>query len=184
MREIEIKATLDQRSTIVAALEAQEVVLSEPITQHDVVWGRVGVNGGDDNTAPWLRIRSETREGVTRHLFTLKRSVTNQLDSIEHETEVSDPSELKRIIEQLGFELYSDLTKTRQKAHIGKIEICLDTVDELGDFIEAEKLTDDDADYQPIVDELWMVLEGIGVHRHDEVTDGYDVLMNKKLGKE
>jgi predicted adenylyl cyclase CyaB len=76
---------------------------------------------------------------------------------------------------------YSDLTKTRQKAKLTDIEICLDTVDQLGTFIEAEKLTADDADYQAVIDELWVVFEALGITRDDEVTDGYDVLMNKKF---
>jgi adenylate cyclase class 2 len=127
------------------------------------------------------RIRTETKGGTTKSIFTLKRSVTNQMDSIEHETEVADDAELEKIIEQLSFVPYSDLTKTRQKAKLTDIEICLDTVDQLGTFIEAEKLTADDVDYQAVIDELWVVFEALGISRDDEVTDGYDVLMNKKL---
>lgn len=184
MREIEIKARVQGFDNIRSALERSGAILSEPVTQHDVVWGVSGVAGGSDNTAPWLRIRTETRGETTRHLFTLKRSVTSQLDSIEHETEVADGAELEKIIRELGFVLYSDLTKTRQKTHVGDIEICLDIVDGLGSFIEAERLAQDDVDHVSIMDELWVLLEGLGVDREAEVTDGYDVLMNKKLGRE
>ena len=159
-------------------------MLSEPVTQHDVVWGASGVAGGSDNTSPWLRIRTETKGKTTRHLFTLKRSVTSQLDSIEHETEVADRAEMEKIIHELGFVLYSDLTKTRQKAHVNDIEICLDVVDGLGSFIEAEKLAEDDVDHVLIIDELWALFESLGIDRKSEVTDGYDVLMNKELGRE
>lgn len=183
MREIEIKAKVHDLEVIRTKLADMGVSVSNPVTQHDVVWGAPGVSGDDHNTSPWLRIRSETKMDGTRHLFTLKRSVTNQLDSIEHETEISDPDEMKAIIEQLGFVLYSNLTKTRQKAHRDDIEICLDAVDELGDFVEVEKLVADDADYQTVIDELWALFEEIGISRDDGVTDGYDVLMNKKLGK-
>ena len=183
MREIEIKARVSDLTAIRAKLSEMGVVVAEPVTQHDVVWGAPGVAGDSDNTSPWLRIRSETKGGKTRHIFTLKRSVTNQLDSIEHETEVSEPDQMRSIIDELGYVLYSDLTKTRQKAQMGDIEICLDTVDGLGDFIEAEKLVADDAEYQMVIDELWTLFDSIGIDRDDEVTDGYDVLINKKLGK-
>lgn len=182
MREIEIKARVEQLDDIRAVFKQKGIALSEPVAQHDEVWGMPGVIV--DNTSPWLRLRTESKSGQTRHLLTLKRSVTGQLDSIEHETEVSDPGEMTKIIQELGFELYSDLTKTRQKAHVGDIEICLDSVKDLGEFIEAEKLTDDDVDYQNVIDELWRLLRGFGVNYDDEVTDGYDTLMNKKLGKE
>ncbi|MNH50381.1 CYTH domain protein [compost metagenome] len=181
MREIEIKARIRSVQSIIDVLSTQNIIVTELITQHDRVYGQVGVDDTSDNTAAWLRIRSETKQGSTKHIFTLKRSITNQMDSIEHETEIADPRELKAIIHQLDFSLYSDLTKTRQKAHMGDIEICIDSVDGLGSFVEVEKLTDETADYDAVVAELWQVLKRLGVQSDDEVTDGYDVLMNKKL---
>jgi len=185
MREIEIKARTANKPALLKALQENEVELSRPVTQRDQVFGLPGVNGGDDtNGAPWLRIRTETRDGKTAQIFTLKKSITNQMDSIEHETEIYDPVELTAIIQHLGFEPYSDLTKTRQKAKLGEIEICVDSVGELGDFIEAEKLTHDDASYDDIAVELWRVLEKFGISRADYITDGYDVLMRKHQGLE
>ena len=181
MREIEIKARVTDTAAIRKALQQRNVVLSAPVTHHDRVWGVAGV-AGNNNTEPWLRIRSETKDGAVRHLFTFKRSVTGQLDSIEHETDIADPEAMRSIVEELGYSLYVDLTKTREKTHIDDMEVCLDSVDELGDFIEIEKLTDDDADYQAVADELWLILEGLGVSRKDEVTEGYDTLINRVRG--
>jgi len=184
MREIEIKARVASKQSLLQTLADQNVVLSEPVTQRDRVFGRVGVDGGSDNSAPWLRIRTETKQGEVKQIFTLKKSVTNQMDSIEHETEVADADELAKIIEHMDFTPYSDLTKTRQKAQDGVIEICVDTVEGLGDFIEVEKLTEEDVDYEAVIAELWTVLEKYDVRREDEVTDGYDVLMRKSQGLE
>lgn len=181
MREIEIKARTSDKKAFIAALMERGVEVSEPVMQHDRVFGAPGVDGEDgNNTSPWLRLRTETKLGATKHIFTLKKSVTNQMDSIEHETEVEDEAELEKIIEHMGFVPFSDLTKTRQKAQFGDIELCIDTVEGLGDFVEAEKLTDEDADYEAVVAELWTVLEGCGVSRDEYVTEGYDVLMNKQ----
>ncbi len=183
MREIEVKVRVESLGAIRAALKQKGVRLSEPVTHHDIVWGLPGVPSGTDD--PWLRLRTETKGNEVRHLFTMKRSVAGrQLDSIEHETEVSDPEALVGIVENINFALYSDITKTREKAHYGDIELCLDNVDGLGEFVEAEKLTVDDADFQAVTSELWGFLESLGASRHDEVTDGYDVLVNRKLGKE
>jgi adenylate cyclase class 2 len=106
------------------------------------------------------------------------------MDSIEHETEVSDDVELASIIEHMNFVPYSDLTKTRRKAKIGEIEVCVDHLEGLGDFIELEKLTDEVVDYDVVIAELWTIFESLGVTKADEITDGYDVLMNKHLGVE
>lgn len=182
MREIEIKARVADRATLQDVLKTQNVTLSAPITQRDRVFGVKGVDGGSDNSSPWLRIRTETKNGATRRLFTLKKSVTNQMDSIEHETEIQDEEELSHIIRHLGFVPYSDSTKTRQKARLGEIEICVDSVEGLGEFVEVEKMTQEDVNYDEVAEELWRVLERFGVTRADYVTDGYDVLMRKKQG--
>lgn len=185
MREIEIKARVEDRLGLLQLLHKKGIAISEPVTQRDQVFGLAGVDGGDDtNGSPWLRIRTETKNGKITQIFTLKKSITNQMDSIEHETEIHDPVELAAIIRHLGFEPYSDLTKTRQKAKFGEVEICVDSVGEMGDFIEAEKLTDDDANYDETAAGLWRVLEEFGISRADHVTDGYDVLMRKHQGLE
>ena len=50
----------------------------------------------------------------------------------------------------------------------------------LGDFIELEQLADEDADPVAIVNGLWREMAELGIgSRHDEVTDGYDILMKK-----
>ena len=181
MREIEIKARIVNKEALMAKLASLDVQLSKPMTQHDRVYSLPGVVGGASNSAPWLRIRTETKNGLVKHYFTLKKSVTSQLDSIEHETIVEDDKELDKIIEHIGFVPYSDVTKTRQKAMFGNIEICVDRVDLLGDFIELEKLVDESADYKAVFDELWELFDKLGVLKRDEVMDGYDVMMKNYL---
>jgi adenylate cyclase class 2 len=184
MREIEIKARVADKNSLLDVLKAQSISLSEAVTQRDQVFGIDGANGGDGQSRPWLRIRTEVKGNTTKQIFTLKKSITSQLDSIEHETEIADEKELAKIIEHIGFTPYSDSTKTRAKAHIGDIEICVDTVQGLGDFIEVEKLTDEDANIDEIMNELWTVLERFGIARDQQVTDGYDVMLRKSQGLE
>lgn len=179
MREIEIKARVANKQDLLTALANKGIVLSEPIKQHDIVYGIAGTADNAPDSV-WLRIRTEDD---TKTIFTLKKQHEGGLDSIEHETEVADPRELEAIIQVLGFELYSDLIKHRQKAAYEGIELCVDEVDGLGAFIEAEKLTSIDADGPKVMEDLWTVLESLGVSRNDEVFDGYDVLMNKHLAK-
>ena len=182
MREIEIKASVADKAALMQKLHEANVTLSEPVTQRDQVFGLPDIAGGGDNHAPWLRLRTETKGDATTYVFTLKKSVTNQLDSIEHETEITDPFEVIKIIEHIGFTPYSDSTKMRAKAQIGDIELCVDSVEGLGDFIEAEKLTEESADYDTVAATLWALLESLGVTRDAQVSDGYDVLIRAKQG--
>lgn len=177
MREIEVKASISNKESLINTLTKAGVQLTSPIKQHDVVYGQKGIADNAPGSI-WLRIRTENDSKV---LFTLKQQHSGGLDSIEHETEVSSASETEAIIAILNFELFSDLTKYRQKANYKGIEICVDDVEGLGAFIEAEKLTDVSADGTIVVEQLWVLLEGLGVDRSSEVFEGYDVLMNKKL---
>jgi adenylate cyclase class 2 len=184
MREIEIKAKISDVQSVVDAIAKSGGVLSDSVTHHDRVFGLLGVPGADENGQPWLRIRTETKGDTTKHYFTLKKSITSQLDSIEHETVIDDDAELEKIIEHIGFVPYSDLIKTRRKTKLGDIEVCLDNLGPLGDFIELEKLMADEVDYEAVEKELWEVFTQLGIQSNQQVTDGYDVMMNKYLGKE
>ncbi len=178
MREIEVKVRVRDTAQTLAALEKAGIHLSEPVKQHDVVYGELSspTHGHGGN---WLRVRTENDNRV---IFTLKRSVTGELDSIEHEVTVDSEDEITAVIRHLGYELYSDLTKIRRKAHTGDIEICYDEVPGLGTFIEAEKLCPEDADNVAVEAELWELLEQFGLDKSDLETSGYDVLLRKQEG--
>lgn len=184
MREIEIKVRLQDKEGMLAVLEAKGVAFSKPVHQRDQVFGLPGEAGGDGNTAPWLRVRTETRgqgeDETKRVLFTFKRSITGQLDSIEHETEVSDSDVIIAIVKELGFVLFSDMAKTRRTGKLNDIEVCIDSVKGLGDFMELERLADEDADPVAITDDLWRIMAELGIDRQQEVTDGYDILMRRQ----
>lgn len=178
MREIEIKARVKNEPALMEALAAAQVTLSEPVKQHDVVYSLPGATD-NERDANWLRIRTEND---TEHIFTLKRSVIGELDSIEHEVMVDSDDELRAIISYLGYVQFSDLTKVRRKAQVGEFEICFDTVAPLGSFIEVEKLCADDVDGAAVVRELWEFLEPFGITKEDAETHGYDVLMRQHDG--
>ena len=81
------------------------------------------------------------------------------------------------IVKELGFVPFSDVSKARQTGKLNDVEVCIDSVEGLGDFMELERLAVENADPAAITDDLWRIM----VSRQDEVTDGYDILM-KKLG--
>jgi adenylate cyclase class 2 len=178
MREIEIKVRVHDKAALLARLKNMGVTMSPPITQRDVVYATPGAADNEPG-ANWLRIRTEDNSKV---ILTLKKSVVGHLDSIEHETVVDNAKELEEIIKQLGYELYSDLTKIRSKGKLGNIELCVDEVPSLGTFIEAEKLMQHDADHDTVVAELWQLLSKLDLQKTDEMHQGYDVLLRKQRG--
>ncbi len=178
MREIEIKAKVTDPKGLLQRITDLGITLSDPIKQHDVVYAEPGSTDNALNSN-WLRIRIENDE---RAYFTLKRSVVGHLDSIEHETLVDNADELRAIVEQLGFTQYSDLTKIRRKGAYGDIELCLDEVPGLGNFVEAELIMHKDSDHDKVICRLWDLFDSLSIHKSDEVHEGYDVLERKKRG--
>lgn len=181
MREIEIKARLEDIDDAIHKLRIANVTLGGVKEQHDVVYclpeDKLKENSPDTN---WLRIRTENKTTV---YFTLKRSVSSSLDSIEHETIVANAEELEAMLRYMGYVVYSDLVKIRRTGHIGDVELCVDEVPLLGSFIELEKLCDESVDGTQVEAELMHTLDLLGITYGERVMRGYDELMNEHLAK-
>lgn len=179
MREIEIKARVQDLSVVKDKLTMNGVKIGKSVKQRDVVYCLPG-SVENHKDAIWMRIRTEND---IKHILTLKRSVEGHLDSIEHETVIEDATQMMHILKEMGYILYSDLTKFRQKGKAGDTEVCLDEVEGLGCFIEAEMLVADDVDGNVVRDQLWNFFYGIGIKRDEEVFKGYDVLERESRRK-
>jgi len=176
MREVEIKIQISDPEKIANILENNGCVFGESIVQHDVVYipqdqPTVPVQAGINV----LRIR---RQG-DKTLLTLKRSdLENHLSKLEHELEVSNPEEMDKIIQLLGFKIIADTIKTRRKCKINGFEICIDHVNELGDYLEIEKMTDEDP--TKAQEEMLKYLSNMGIDVTGRVDVGYDILYVRK----
>lgn len=173
MREIEIKVKLDNWESLIEQLEHSGCTLSAPLVQEDIVYSFAG------DAFPWTAtesgqfvLRLRYQDGQT--IFTLKQQRSHELDNLELETVVENREEMKRILEVIGFVPVVEVKKVRRKCKFKDYEICLDEVEQLGKFVEIEKLTDDSADAQAVEEELWQVLEAHGLSRTQQVREGYD----------
>lgn len=177
MREIEIKMKVDDLKPIADALEAIGCVLAEPIIQKDIVFRK-------DNEEPNVRNILRIRSVNNKNIFTLKRNVSDELDCLEKETEISNPEELKDIIELLGYKEFVRINKKRWISHYKDYEICLDEVDNLGCFVEMEKLEEISENIiEGVRQEMIDFLISLGIDSENIVRSGYDTLMsqNKKI---
>jgi len=182
MKEIEVKARVRNKAQLLKALKEAGIELSTPKTQADTIYALHAETDKFMPGAVFVRIRIENppsqelrRTGQTV-TFNLKKSLTNELDSLEHETEVKDAKELAAILELIGFKVSARVNKVRRKAQYEGYELCVDEVEGLGSFIEIEKLTNE-ANSAAVQAELFAVLERFGVTRDDQVVNGYDTLM-------
>lgn len=176
MREIEIKLKVSNLAEIAQKLEQAGCKLSAPIRQHDVVYSRGGTNEEFVSaTEGDIIMRIRRLDGIAE--FNLKQQKSNEMDNLEYETEVKNPEAVHSILLALGYQPSVEVKKMRRKGKLGEYEICLDEVEQLGSFVELEKLTRDDAGPNEAREELFKVLEHFGFSRADEETRGYDTQM-------
>ena len=173
MKEIEVKARLKNKDQIFEKLKSLGCVLSAPIRQVDTVYTKI-VGSVEEylKNDHFLRIR-EKSDG--RFIFTVKKPLSNLvLTKAEHETEIKNPIELEQALFLMGYQTANKVIKVRQTTHCKDFEICIDEVENLGSFIEVERMSDDDMD--AVRKELNEFLDSLGVSSEDQVHKGYDIL--------
>ena len=178
MKEIEIKARLKDKEKVMQKLRSLGCVFKPAITQEDVVYTeRVGSLEALRSNKFFLRLRVKNHSKV---LFTIKKRMVNDLDAIEHEVEVNSKTEMEQAILLMGFKEAVKVSKVRIITHYDGCEICIDEVENLGTFIEMEKLTEE-GEAEKIQEKLFQFFESIGINRDDRVLMGYDLLMVQSI---
>lgn len=179
MREIEIKLKAINLNEIEEKLKQQGCVFSEPIFQHDVVYSSTQNTEAYDKIGGVGYVAIRIRYQDNKATLTLKKQQSHEMDNLEYESEVENPKDVHEMLLILGWKPEVEVKKTRKKGKLGEYEVCLDRVEKLGDYLELEKLTNDDVDPEKIRKEFLEILKPFGLSEKDEETSGYDTLMWK-----
>lgn len=179
MREIEVKARLQNKDSFLKTASGMGISFGEPITQDDVTY---------ESTLPkddprWNIFRIRKQEGKIILTMKYKASVRPR-DNHERETIIGDADQVADMLERLGYFRGVHIRKSRQIAKYSGLELCIDEVDKLGAFVEVEKLTDEKADVDKIQSELWALLLKLGIDSNNQVHKGYDTLMHELTNAE
>jgi adenylate cyclase class 2 len=179
MKEVEIKFKAGDLESLKTKLEALGFVLKAPLKQEDIIFipedeptvpVRAGINV--------LRIRKQSGEAR----LTLKQSdKNNHLSKLEHEIKIFDAEVAEKIITCLKFKEMARVQKIRTTAKNQEYEVCLDEVEGLGNFIEVEKITDEDP--QEVQARMLEFVRTLGIDPANRVHFGYDILMVQKNAK-
>lgn len=179
MKEVEIKAKLRDKDTIMKRLADLGCTFEALITQNDKVFveDTSSIKAFKANRF-FLRIRIKNNSVA---IFTVKKKGVNDLDSFEHETVIENPDEMEKALLMIGYKEMVRINKTRMITHYNDDEICIDEVEDLGSFIEMERLTEDEsANPEDIQARLFEFFKTLGIQEEDRVTSGYDILMLQK----
>lgn len=176
MREIEVKARVKNVDALHKNAHKLGISFSLPTVQDDTTY-ECKLPYSDPN---WniFRIRKQD----DKIILTMKYSASSRSrDNHERESMIENAEEVADMLERVGYTFGVRIRKSRQTAKYNDLEICLDEVDDLGTFIEVEKLTDDKADVDAVQAELWAVLAKLGIDPEDRVHKGYDTLMHEQV---
>ena len=145
--EVELKFRLGQTAQMESHLDSLGAVRGAVQIQCDQYFAHPVRNFAETDEA--LRIRSIGAE----NRITFKGPVIDKATKTRHESELTFQSgaeaaeQLAQIWEHLGFRRVRKVQKTRQLYHLkwqGRdLEICLDRIEGLGEFLEIETLADD-----------------------------------------
>ncbi len=181
MYEVEVKAKLNDRKGVMKKLMDMGCIFSNELHQIDHIFIPNGIPFPPPFDTPVLRIRKQD----DKHLLTLKISQSNRQDCIEHELEISDGDKMLEIMSLMNYRKVPIVNKKRIKTNYKDIEIVLDSVENLGEFIEVERIIDekDSILRQKVQEDLLKFLFEIGIPVDDHMLGSkYDIMLYEKCG--
>lgn len=183
MVEIEIKAALENMTIEQLQAAAAEIgfVKSGTLEEKDVYFN--GNNRDFMKTDEALRLRSykDLDLNADETVITYKgpKSDNRSNTRLEYETSVGDLSVMGDLLMALGYQAAFTVEKTRQEWVMAggdgmpDITLCLDAVENLGNYMELETLVTDESNKQIMVDWLLDLLDQFGVPRENLTRKSY-----------
>lgn len=133
--EVEIKAYCDNPAEIREKLEEIGADYIETRKEQDIYFNHPSRDFGITDEAFRLRLVN----GKGRITYKGPKLSNETKARIEHETGIEDPEVLLSILNALGFVRSGEISKTRELYILKDMEITLDSIVGLGDFVEIEK---------------------------------------------
>ena len=181
MYEVEVKAKLRNKEEVRRKLEGMGCKFSKELHQVDHTFIPEGASYPDFPLGtPALRLRHQNNF----YFLTLKIPQSSYQDCVEKEVSIQDGEKMLEILKLMGWKSIPTVEKKRIKANFKDIEIVLDVVEHLGEFIEAEKIVthEDHGIRKKVQEELFAFLGTLGISKEDRVIDGkYDIMLYERL---
>lgn len=174
MLEIELKSACGDLSTVEEKVKKMGAAFEKTETEEDHYFAHPARDFARTDEA--LRVRSAG--GKSFLTYKGPKLGGPAKTRLEHEVAVESGSETEAILQELGFRRLGTVKKTRRLYRLGEVAICLDRVEDLGDFVEMEMLGDD---RQAIEEKLFTLAAELGLSAF--ITTSYLELLLEKGGK-
>jgi adenylate cyclase class 2 len=142
---------------------------------------RDGPGAADDGTAT-VRNTDESPPDSTTGVLTYKGPLVDEESKTRREIEspVVDADGIDDVLNAVGFDVAATVEKHRERYRIDDVVVMLDSIAELGEFVEVEtevprgsSVNEDDAAIAAARDELESVLESLGLDPGDGIRTSY-----------
>lgn len=188
MYEVELKVRA-AHEPVREALVAREATCLGTVEQNDTYYDAPHRSFAETDEA--LRLRRETREEnvenpedvegteeSTAHL-TYKGPLVDTTSKTreEAETVVDDPEAAETIVEALGFSPAASVRKHRERFALGEYTIALDSVTDVGQFVEIERTVETEAEIDAARDGARERLADLELDPDDQLRTSYLALL-------
>ncbi|EMA45090.1 class IV adenylate cyclase [Halococcus saccharolyticus] len=178
MYEVELKVRA-AHEPVRDALVAREATRLGTVAQDDTYYDAPHRSFVETDEA--LRLRHETQEEnaeSTTHL-TYKGPLVDTTSKTreEAETAVDDPEAAETIVEALGFSPAASVRKRRERFALGEYTIALDSVTDVGQFVEVERTVETETEIDRARDGARELLADLGLDPDDQLRTSYLALL-------
>ncbi len=180
-REIEVRVQVEDSAPLVDFLAKNGQLVSEE-HQRDEYFSPAHRNFLDKKpVAEWLRLRSENG----KHSMTYKNWHTQENGESyycdEYETSLGDIDQINKIFEALNMSSLIVVNKKRKVFAYKDYEIALDSVEDLGEYVEVEHKGEcEESEIPRIAEEMKNFIEDLGCKILTRDFEGYPLLLLKK----
>ena len=166
MLEVEAKIKVGSTDQVRSRLEENKAIFDKKSRQTDTYFNSQIRDFAESDEA--LRIRNE--DGFSEVTYKgPKIKGTGAKAREEFNVEISDADALSQIFQKIGFFKSAEVLKTREEFEFMGTKVALDKVDNLGEFIEIEVVTDD---RESALQKIEMVRKELGI-KGDHIPESY-----------
>ncbi len=180
--EIELKFPLKNAQDVIDFLTKNAEFTHEK-SQHDVYYNHPSKDflTDNDNVNEWLRIRVSGDEAEINYKDWQPHEAKVKTHCTEYETTVSSYDQLSKILTALDFKKMIEVKKNRKSWNYKDTEISIDSVYDLGEFIEIE-YKGSLSDIEEAREHLFEVIKTISAETEELDLKGYPYLLLKAKG--
>jgi len=161
--EVEVKASVKDFIVVREKLKKIGAVKIKKEHQMDAYYNAPHKDFGETDEA--LRIREIPEDGEKRIILTYKGAKLDNVSKTRNEIEVdvSDAENTALILENLGFRRAATVKKDRDIYHLDKFIVTLDTVYDVGNFVEIETEAHEDDDTSESIERIFNIYKKLGI---------------------